>query len=219
MKIKKTQTVAYEAAEYYSPLRGLKLLGTEGLYTQFPRIRDAKVSSKTNSFLVAYDLEDDFYYRFDIIVNSESVANEIGVGELVEHDGNIILKRTQPLYVQAQGEERRVAYGVRPIDLTSNEDLIMVTSYTPSNIIEALPDPHMIIISLADHHPHPLKIEENSLIGRLDDTIESIKISDLPNVAPSYDDIADAPLIKGSIVFDNEWDTLKYYNGKEWRSL
>jgi len=219
MKIKKTQTIAYEAAEYYFPMRGLKMLGTEALYTQFPGIANANITSKTNSFLSTYDLEHQFYYRIDIIVNSESVANEIGVGELAEHDGNIILKRTQPLYVHARGDERRIAYNARPLDLTSEENLLMVTSYTPTNIIKALPDPHMIIVSLADHHPHPLKIEENSVIGRLDDTIESIKISDLPNVAPSYDDIADAPLVKGSIVYDNEWDTLKYYNGTEWRSI
>ena len=218
MKIKTTLTVAYEAARNNEKHACLTLLGTEALYNEYPDLQRAKITSSTHSFLSIYDLENSFYYRIDRIHNSESIAHEIGVGELVEKDGLILLKRTQPLYVQAVGEERRVAYGTKPINLTT-DDLILVTSYIPTNIIEALPDPHMIITSINDHHPHPLKVEENSVVGRLEDTIESIKISDLPCVAPTYANVDEAPKIKGSIIYSEEWDCLKYYNGTEWRSI
>lgn len=220
MRIKKTQTIAYEAGEYYLPLRGkaLKLLGTEALYAFVPQVKDANLISKTSSFLTTYDLEHSFYYRIDVLLNSITIAHEIGVGELQEHDGNICLLRTQPLYVQLEGEERQVAYGSRPLCLLDYKN-IMVSSYIPTNVVEALPDPHMIIVSTADHHPHPLKVEENSVVGRLNDTIESLNIADLPCVAPTYANVEEAPKIKGSIIYSDEWDCLKYYNGTVWKSI
>jgi hypothetical protein len=222
MKIQKTLTVAYESAEaYHSVANSLKMMGTEALYPLFPGLKHANITSKTHSFIATYDFDHSFYYRIDRMSGSESVANEIGLGTLTEHNGNVIFIREQPIYVQAIDDEKRAAYGTRPLNLRNiKEDTLIVTSYIPTNIVEALPDPHMIIISLDDHSPHPLKVEEQSVVGRLDDTIESIKISDLTSsVAPTYKNTDEAPKIKGLIIFSEEWDCLKYYNGKEWKSI
>ena len=218
MKIKTTLKIAYEAAKDYPNLKGLKLLGTEELYNSIPSLKTAKITSKENSFLSIYDLANSFYYRIDILVGQDSIANEIGVGELTEHEGNIVLIRTQPLYVQPPGDERCVAYGCNSLDVSEYNN-VMVTSYVPTNIIEALPDPHMVITSIGDHHPHPVKVEEDSILGRRDGDIESLKISEISAVAPTYKNMHDAPKIKGSIIYSEEWDCLKWYNGKEWRTL
>jgi hypothetical protein len=222
MKIQKTLTIAYESAEAYLPVtNSLKMLGTEALYTLLPGLQHANITSKTHSFISIYDFDHSFYYRIDRMDGDESVANEIGLGTLTEHNGNIVLIREQPIYVQAINDEKRAAYGTRPLNLRHlKNNTLIVTSYIPTNIVEALPDPHMIIISLADHSPHPLKIEKQSVVGRLDDTIESIKISDLTSsVAPTYKNTNEAPKIKGLIIFSEEWDCLKYYNGTEWKSI
>lgn len=225
MKIQKTQTIAYESAKNYTPIRNsLKLLGTESLYASFPAMQHSGISSKTNAFITVYDFDHDFYYRIDRLVGSDTVAHEIGVGSISEHDGNIILSRLQPMYVQAIGEEKRAAYGTRPLNLQACDDTIMVTSYIPTNIIEALPDPHMIITSLDDHFPHPLKVEKQSVVGRLTDTIESISIADLAKLV-SGDSLTAPPLTEdtkpqpGTIVFDTETDCLCYWNGKVWVQL
>ena len=218
MKIQKTLTIAYEAAEHYGPIpHALKMLGTEALYDEFPDIKYAHINSETNSFISIFDLDHNFYYRIDRIHKGDSIANEVGLGELVENSGNIVMLRTQPMYVTAVGEDRRAAYGTKPLNFTAVTDTLMVTSYIPMNVVEALPDPNMIITSLGDHHPHPLKVEEGSVIGRKQDgTIDSIKFNELPAIAPK---VEDAPAEEGSIAYDPEAKTLKFYNGTEWRVI
>ncbi len=218
MKIKKTLTTAYEAATSYRPIpNALKMLGTEALYEEFPDIKYAHIKSETNSFISIFDLDNDFYYRIDRIHNGDSIANEVGLGALVENSGNIVMLRTQPMYVTAVGEERRAAYGTQPLNFLDVTDTLMVSSYVPINVIEALPDPNMIITSLGDHHPHPLKVEENSVIGRRQDgTIDSLKFNEIPAIAPSVDD---APEEEGSIAYDSTTKQLKFYNGTEWRVI
>lgn len=225
MKIQKTQTIAYEAAKNYTPIKNsLKLQGTESLYASFPALQHASITSKTNAFITVYDFDHDFYYRIDRLVGSESVAHEIGIGYISEHNGNIIFSRSQPMYVQAIGEEKRTAYGTRPLNLKVCDDTIMVTSYIPTNIIEALPDPNMIITSLGDHFPHPLKVEKQSVVGRLTDTIESISIADLAKLVSGSSLVA-PPLTEeivpelGTIVFDTDTSCLCYWNGKGWVQL
>jgi len=227
MKIQKTLTVAYEAAEAYFPVtNSLKMMGTESLYELLPGLQHANITSKTHSFIATYDFDHSFYYRIDRMDGPESVANEIGLGTLTEHSGNIILIREQPIYVQAVNDEKRSAYGTRPLNLRNIDDdtLIVVTSYIPTNIVEALPDPNMIITSLDDHLPHPLKIEKQSIVGRLTDSIESIAIADLAKlvsggslVAPPL--TADTKPELGTIVFDTDTTCLCYWNGKSWVQL
>lgn len=218
MKIQKTLTVAYEAAEHYGALpNAIKMLGTEALYDEFPDIKYAHFKSETHSFISIFDLDHHFYYKIDRIHKGDSIANEIGLGELVQNSGNIVMLRTQPMYVTAVGEERRAAYGTNPMNFEAVTDTLLVTSYIPTNVCEALPDPNMIITSLDDHHPHPLKVDEDSVIGRnKDGTIDSIKFNELPAIAPP---IKKARLEEGSIAYDSEAKQLKFYNGEEWRVI
>jgi hypothetical protein len=225
MKIQKTQTVAYEAAkDYGANPNSLLMLGTESLYATFPELERSHLCSEHNSFISIYDLDHSFYYRIDRLEGQDSVANEVGIGNLIEHSGNIVLVRSQPMYVTPKDEERMCCYGSKPLDFSNLDDILMVTSYIPTNIVEALPDPNMIITSLDDHFPHPLKIEKQSVIGRLTDTIESIAIADLAKLVSGGSLVAPplTPETKpelGTIVFDPDAVCLCYWNGKNWIQL
>lgn len=225
MKIQKTQTVAYEAAKNYDRnSNSLLMLGTEALYDDFPELESGGIDSAHNSFISIYDLDHSFYYRIDRLSDKESVANEVGIGNLMEHEGNIILVRSQPMYVTPKGEERMCAYGCNPLDFSHVRETIMVTSYIPTNIVEALPDPNMIITSLDDHLPHPLKVEKNSVIGRLEGTIESVSLDDLSQLVRGGSVVAPPLTFEtkpelGTIVFDMDSACLCFWNGNDWRQL
>ena len=217
MIVRATNKVAFEAAEYSSSLQSLVLLGTEALATYLSDVHERNLRSSEHSFVAVYGIDQHFYYKIERISNGVPCVYEVGVGTVTQSEGNIILERTHPILYKYKDEEPRLLLNQTPPPFFKDkDDIIIVSSYIPSSLAEALPSAHTIVTSSAPHCPQPVEIQENSLLGRLDGDVESLSIEKLPAVAPTFDSVRDAPEIKGSIIFDNEWNVLKYYNGKEW---
>ena len=222
MKIRTNNKVAIEAATYYHPLNSLKLLGTEALYKSFPELEaSTSYNSKDHSFLSNYGFDSRFFYKIERYQRDNVVAFEIGVGHLTNHDNNIILRRSQPLYFQYRDEPIRSALDCNTYSFICKEgDTLLVTTHIPTTLVECFTDENMVIVSKDRHVPHPVYLNKHSVLGRVgEEDIDSVNIYDLPSVAQSVECIQDAPKVKGLIVYDEEWDILKYYNGNEWREI
>ena len=219
MIIKPTKhRIAYEAAKYID--QDLVMLGTEALQPYLSDLDSKHLLSSEHSFVAVYGLEEYFYYKIERISKGKSVVFEVGVGLVKENSGNITFERVHPILYQYKDEQPRVILNQTPPYIrTHKDDIIIISSYIPSSLLEALPASNVIITAIGPHQPHPVEIAPNSVLGRQDDDIESIKIQDLPSCAKSYPTVQDAPEIKGIIIYDEEWDKLRYYNGEEWRSL
>jgi len=222
MKIQTKNKLAIEAAVYYHPLNGLKLLGTEALHAAFPELETTSYNSKDHSFLSNYGFDSRFFYKIERYQRDGTVAAfEIGVAHLTNHDNNIILRRSQPLFFQYRDEPLRSALDVATYSfLCKTDDTLIVSTHVPTTLVECFVDENMVIVSKDRHVPHPVYLKKHSVLGRVgEEDIDSVNIYDLPSVAQSVERIQDAPEIKGLIVYDEEWDILKYYNGNEWREL
>ena len=220
MKIRTSKNkIAIEAAVYYAPLNSLKLLGTESLYAAFPDLEISRFNSKDNSFVSIYGFDNRFFYKIERVRDNEILSFEVGVGYLSTHDGNIVLRRTQPLIYQFEDEPMRSAVNCNPAPFICN-DTLLVTTYTPTSLTECFTDENMVIVSKDRHIPHPVYLDQHSVLGRVGEKdIDSVNIYDLPSVAQSVPSVDDAPKVKGLIIYDEEWDILKYYNGTEWREI
>ena len=211
--------LAYEAAEH-SPQFGLVMLGTEALREYLSDLDSKHLRSSDHSFVAVYGLDQHFYYKIERISLGKPVVHEIGVGLVTENSGKIVLDRVHPILYQYKDEQPRIILNQTPPAIRTNpDDIIIISSYVPSSLLEALPASNVIITATGPHQPHPVEIAPYSLLGRLDDDVQSIKLKDVPSCAKSYPTVNDAPEVKGLIIYDEEWDKLRYYNGEEWRSL
>lgn len=216
MELIPPRNLAIEAAQYDHSLRCLVMVGSENICEHVTQ--GQKFCSTDHSFAAVYGLNNHFYYRIDQIENGQTVVFEVGIGLVEVVENKVALKRTNPLIYKFKNEEPRVIVG-ETIPSFNTTDKIIVSSYVPTSIGEALPEDNMVITSIAPHTPHPIKLPKNSVLGRLEDDVQPITLSDLPTVVTSYPSTSQAPQIKGIIIYDEGWDILKYFNGKEWREL
>ena len=204
--------------------------------------------STNNSFLVAFGLDSKFYYRLEKYNNRKLIDLEIGIGHLFQEAPDIIfLKRSQPLLYK-HGDEQ-IGPVLRPVNAFGchdPNDYLVVQSYHAQSLPELLVDPHSIIVSIPDNPLNIFNVDENSVIGRLDGNITSLSILDLctkvTNLFTEYTkqiilscsqlDVKklktkilqltpskQAQTKKGSIIYNEEHDTIQYFDGSRWRTL
>jgi hypothetical protein len=226
------------------------LSGTEQVCEYFPELRYQKnpPCSSTNSFIVAFGLDNKFYYRLEKYNQKQVIDLEIGIGHLVQEAPDIILlRRSQPLLYKHGSEP--IAPVERPVNAfacNNQDDYLIVHSYHAHSLPELLVDPHSLIVSIPDNPVNIVNVEENSLIGRLDGNVTSLSISDICNKAAnllidctkqiilscSQLDVKKlktkilqltptkpAQAKKGSIIYNEEHDTIQYFDGSRWRTL
>jgi hypothetical protein len=226
------------------------LSGTEQVCDYFPELRYQKnpPCSSNNSFLVAFGLDNKFYYRLEKYNKKQLIDLEIGIGHLEQEAPDIIfLKRSQPLLYK-HGDEQ-IGPVLRPVNAFGchdPDDYLVVQSYHAHSLPELLVDPNSLIVSTVDNPVNIVNVEENSLIGRLDGNVTSLSILDICNkatnllidytkqiilscsqldvkklktkilqLAPSKKNQAK----KGSIIYNEEHDTIQYFDGSRWRTL
>jgi hypothetical protein len=204
--------------------------------------------SANNSFLVAFGLDHRFYYSLEKYNNRKLIDLEIGIGHLFQEAPDIILlKRSQPLLYK-HGDEQigPIARPVHAFMCHDPDDYLVVKSYHAQSLPELLVDPHSLIVSIPDDPLNILNVDENSVIGRLDGNITSLSILDLCTKATNLFTEYTKQIIlscsqldvkklktkilqltpskptqakKGSFIYNEEHDTIQYFDGSRWRTL
>jgi len=186
MKLKTSPTYAIEGASQLEGSFDLKLLGSEYI-SQIDKVHEAAVahntiSSSKNSFFSVYGLDCKFFYHAQQFRSSKVFRYEVGLGYLENHDGSFVLKRSQPLFFSEYDQEiSQVTGNPRPLYCAPDE-LLVVTTYLPRTYIEILTDDNCIITSVAPHTPSIVHVNDNSLVGRFGDNIDSYKVEDILNM-------------------------------------
>lgn len=149
----------------------------------------SKVSSKldiTNLQLLDRELVDHiqtgqqfFYYikQYD----GDIIASERGIGELVKVDGEFFLDRNRAIsyYDGTYHATSRpgVLYFFDPAYPTAT-----VESYIPEDYAQTLLSPHSVLCSIESNVPSPVELQNNTLLGRMDDRIQSIDAQELREI-------------------------------------
>lgn len=221
MKLKTSTVQAIERAVPVKDSKDLELLGTESLSISpdYKRLLDAnRISSSQNSFLSLFGIDTKFFYSVKFECTQHGFT-ERGLGYIYENEGKFFLKRFRPFYI-IENNSVIPAHTPRPIVCSEDHnDYITASSYVPSTFTEVLTEPHSIITCEQTHLPTSVVLQENSVLGRNKDGIESIPIENLINDTLQLNPRPSAPERKGTLYYDENDDCLKYYDGEGWRIL
>ncbi len=184
MSLKTPQALAIEKA---TPLDDNKLLlqGNSSITGVIDNVHVTGTSIE-NTFLYVFGPDCKFFYSAGVFKNNKLSFQEIGVGHL-DFDGvQSTLYRDRPAYFQIADNPVQLASKFDTLSC-SEEEYIIVTSYTPQSISEFLYDSNCIITSQNTHSPVSIKIEDNSLLLCDGDKLKSVEFKDI-KLLPRFSD-------------------------------
>jgi hypothetical protein len=249
MKLKTSQTNVIECGKHVENSSNICLIGTELACSYFPELQRQKNGpcSTNNSFSSVFGFNCKFYYKLEKYCSGKLIDIEIGIGYLIQENDLVLLKRDRPLlYKHEDGSICSITNPVYSFVCFKDTEYLILQSYHPNSLPELLVDPHSLIVSTTDNPVNIVNVDENALIGRLDGNVTSLSISDICNKATnlligytkqiilscSQLDVKKlktkilqltpskpAQAKKGSIIYNEEHDTIQYFDGSRWRTL
>jgi hypothetical protein len=249
MRLKTSQTNVIECGKHIENSPNICLLGSELACSYFPELQRQNNGpcSSNNSFKNVFGFNCKFYYKLEKYCSGKLLDVEIGIGYLIETPDLPVLKRDRPLlYRHDDGPICSVFNPVHVFFCLQDNEYIIVQSYHPQVLPELLVDPHSLIASSPENPLDIINVEENSLVGRLEGNVTSLSIVDICNKATNllFDYTKQIVLScsqldvkklktkilqltptkppqakRGSIIYNEEHDTMQYFDGSRWRTL
>jgi hypothetical protein len=250
MKLKTSATQAIEkASSIEPPFLDLVLLGTEQACEILPHLKHKKecLQSCKHSFSSVFGTDCKFYYSLVKYKNQDVINIEIGIGYLIQEEDRFLLRRVQPIfYKQGNSDFINITYSVDVFRPQSEDEYLVVFSHNPTTLNELLIDPHCVVTSSETSPLNATQINNNSVLGRLDNDIQSISLDQLSDktreLITSYSkqivlgcsqlDVkklktsslqlkpSNRPQSKeGTLTYNENTKALEYYDGEQWRTL
>ena len=132
-----------------------------------------------------------FFYMFSFYSDGTPMKTEYGIGEIYSYARN---KKALKREFAIKTSDRRGTQDIRdhkPIELNPKAEYFVVHSYVPDNLRESLAIPNSVLCSVERFDPTPVELEDNSVLGRLNDKIQSIDGAELRTILTD-DRIVDA---------------------------
>lgn len=144
-----------------------------------------------NTFLKVFGTDCFFLYSASIFCDSETCdRQEVGVAHLELDEDNIYLYRDSPFYT-THGEQTSPSFNkCMSLDCDGPNERLILTAHYPRAIQELLISDNCLITSNGPHSPAAVVLQKNSILGRLDEDIQSISLEDIPQ----------SPIFKHAIV-------------------
>lgn len=255
MKIQNIQTspiTAIEALTNSSDNQDLELIGNCSLSNISKGLANAVKAGLINddhTFLKVFGPNVNFFYIIECICKEKVQSYERGIGYIYQQDNKTFLKRVLPIVNGKNPSEVIPSYscGILPFSCCSN-DCTILYSTLPHTFIESLPLDNCVLANHTAFIPQPIQIQENSILGRLDNNLASISLDNenfiekiighiskfakqiklktsklsLKRVESEIIDMIPTSNIKakkGSIYYDESDDTIKVYNGQSWKTI
>jgi len=157
-----------------------------------------------NKFSKVFDHKEQFFYHISKRNKDEILSFEVGVGTIQKKKNKCLLVREKSFYCSKDGTNIFPDNSLL-IDFTCFDgEFLIIAQYIPSTYIELLYEPNSIIASKESLIPMSVNIEENSILGRLQEHITSIPIQSLLNQIIKYDETT---------------NTVQFFNGQRWIKL
>lgn len=189
-----------------------KLKGTKSLFSSFETIpEDICISRK-------FDKEENFFYTATLNKNGQLHSQEIGVAELYSKgrgkNKKFYIKREKSLYFISSSSVNKTRGDLHDFDL---DEVIVVETYIPERLQDLFVKPNSVPCSIEAHLPTIVELEENCLLGRMNDIIQSIDKNELWSILMNKKSPPNPP--KGSIRYNSKDECFEGYDGKSWRAL
>lgn len=204
-----------------------------------------KTLSSDNTFKNIFGPDVLFFYTVEQFKKDTVVQYERGIGYLFESNDKIFIRRHLTIAVGENATTSYYISGTPASFKCSLGQHLVVASSCPRSSLEYFIAPNSILTSIAPFRPHSFVVDNDCLVGRLDGEVGPLKINDkgfietligaiskytkqislsvsklqaarlstaLLQLIPTKDPIAK----RGHLVYDEENNYLKYYNGTSW---
>jgi hypothetical protein len=190
-----------------------------------------------------------FFYTLMSFRDNEVIRYESGTGYGYEKDGKQYFCRYLPLYDGKNPTHRQLIKKTKPSFSCSQDSISILTSSVPEDYAFIFYDANCLLSSVDKVTPRAIQVLENSFLARISvndlsnvsfDSKEfsnivaesltkynkqlSLKTSKLNANKLSVKQLqleptSDLNVKKGTFVYDEESDTVKFFNGTRWRTL
>ena len=212
-KFATTAAVAVENSDDLHILGPQDLKNTESILSNFQEIPcDYCITKKFSN-------GENFFYTATQNIEGQLLAQEVGVGSIyskgrgksktsyLRREISILFKNSRSSF-RTKGELH---------DFLTDKKIIIET-YIPENINELFVKANSIPCSIAPHTPTLVELDENCLVGRKNDIIQSIDRDELWSILTNEEKWPSNPT-KGSIRYNNQDNCFEGYDGQKWRAL
>jgi hypothetical protein len=193
--------------------------------------------------------ENKFFYTLLSFRDNEVIRYEAGTGYAYEKDGKHYFNRYLPIYQGKNEQHQQLVPKGKSTYICINDAINVLVSSYPPNYSLIFHDKNCLLSSIDKSIPHCIQVLENSFLARIDDddlsnvsfnskefteiVAESLakytkqlslKVSKLSANKLSVkhlqlDSSSDFNVKKGTFIYDETTDTVKFYNGSKWRTL
>lgn len=206
---KKTMRPSRFAVAYAKPTDTLDLQLFD--LDEFKKHKNEYTHCITDDFLLqkCIPVKQNFFYiaeQCDCAHHTRTVTfYEKGVGELYKKGRKFFLKRERATYFNdaGTGEYQAPPYSFHDFDKDSH---IIIRSIIPDQYLELFAYPYSVLCCIEPYTPTPVELEESSVIGRLNDQVQSIDKDELrqiltdQNIVGAVQDNQDNLLLNSKIV-------------------
>jgi hypothetical protein len=250
--IKTSPITAIEALTTSPDNQDLELIGQSPLVNVSKALASAVKAGVINdsiSFSKIFGYETNFYYIIECVTNEKVTSYERGIGYIYQQDNRTFLKREIPI---ANGKNAAQCISSSSCGTATfnccDSDCTVLYSCVPHSLVECFPFDNTILASQSRFTPQPVSLQQNCLLGRLDDNLQSIPLDNetfidkivnaiskftkqiklktsklsLKRIECETIDLLATSNIrakKGSLYYDESDDTIKVYNGNEWKTI
>ena len=168
---------------------------------------ESHIETETLVFYKLLRTRDEFKFDYE----------ETGLGEFIQDGKNIIFKRHTLFSYTVDGIKRRCG-NKKPTSLESEYKYVFYES-APENYKDLLSSEDSVICSTDPYKPTPVRLQDKTLLGKLEDRLQSIDKYELWSILTEYLINEEKVAVKGSIRYNTEDDCFEGYDGTRWRSL
>jgi len=209
-------TFATTAAIAVSNSEDLEILGIEHLKGTKSVLGPSEVIPEDLCITKRFKKEENFFYTATLYSDNEIDTQEVGVGELYSKgrakDRKFYLRREKSLYIITSKSQNKTRGEIH--EFKSGQTIIIET-YIPQIFNDLFVKPFSIPCSIDAHLPTIVELQENCLVGRLDDIIQSIDQNELWSILLNN---TKKP-VKGSIRYNDKDECFEGFDGELWRAL
>jgi len=161
-----------------------------------------------------YEPEKNIFYKIAVTKNElKNKYEEFGIGELIKDDDQIFLKRLHCFHYVLDDKTFN-SRSIPDIDCPDDHKII-VSSYLPEDYRHLFTLPNSVICSEDSFSANPVELQENTVLGRLDDRLQSIDQNELWSILLQNN----KKPVQGSIRYNKKDKCFEGYNGTKWRAL
>ncbi len=143
---------------------------------------------------------------------------ESGIGEFYKEKNKIFFKREYVFSIASNKEssENYKPFQGKPPKIEQEPDSkLILTRYLPESYQQILASKNSVLCSTEPFTPTPVELQDNTLLGKLNNIIQSIDQNELWSILLKNN----RKPVEGSIRYNKKQKCFQGYDGKQWRTL